>query len=293
MPVKAGWPCYEAVVGFRDVEGQKMNFLQRFLSSESRRSSAELSCPACASPYIAYMQDVIGRRTKKAHPQHVCLDCRTFFHRSGFKESDQEKKWDFEFLLGQVDNHQSISGQLCLEIKTRAPHINSCLEIGYGMGWFMQACRNFGIKDTYGFEVNPYCFEYAKNTLGLDCEHGLFDKSHNRRYDLIASIMVFEHLEYPRGLFETMRDALNPDGVIYLSVPFFERRDWPFLRTAGTDPQSLPDLMHDNDVHINHFTIEGLAQMGRSLGARSTEHFISQDTFHKSPGAFPGMLFRF
>ncbi len=37
--------------------------------------------------------------------------------------------------------------------------------------------------------------------------------------------MVFEHLERPRELFATMRDKLNPDGTIYLSVPFVGRQE--------------------------------------------------------------------
>lgn len=249
-------------------------------------------CPACASEYIAYFQEIRGRRTNALHIQYVCLDCKTFFHRSGYRESDEQKKYDFDFLIQQKDNHIAINTQLCLELKTLAPHARSCLEIGYGLGWFMQACKNFGFEKTYGFEVNPYCHKFASSELGLDCALGFFDHSHHETYDLIAAIMVFEHLENPRDLFDLMKTKLNPDGVIYISVPFFERRDWPFLKTAN-NPGDLPDLMHDNDVHINHFSVEGLAMMGQSLGARSTKHFVSQDVFWKSPGAFPGMLFRF
>ena len=72
------------------------------------------------------------------------------------------------------------------------------------------------------FEVNPYCYDHAKNTLGLDCALGIFNESHNRTYDLIASVMVFEHLENPRNLFKLMVSRLNKDGAIFLSVPFFE-----------------------------------------------------------------------
>jgi len=76
--------------------------------------------------------------------------------------------------------------------------------------------------------------------------------------------MVFEHLEKPRDLFALMVSKLNRDGAIYLSVPFFERRDWPFLWGAGEKVEPLPNLMHDNDVHINHFSIEGLDRMGKA-----------------------------
>ncbi len=123
-------------------------------------------CPACASSYTVYVQDVLGNRTRKKFPQHVCLDCKTFFHRSGYREDDAVQKSDFDFLVRERENHISINAQLVLELKTKLPHTKSVLEIGYGMGWFMKSWRDFGVMDAYGFEVNPYCYEHASKTLG-------------------------------------------------------------------------------------------------------------------------------
>ena len=252
-----------------------------------------LPCPACASRYTVYLQDVLGRRTNDLIPQYVCLDCRSFFNHSGYRETDQQQKDDFEYLKGQSSNHYAIAGQLCLELITRVPHVKTVCEVGYGLGWFLRACNDFG-RETYGFEVNPHCYQHAHDELGLDCKLGLFDASHDKTYDMFAAIMVFEHLEQPRALFSLMRDKLNPDGVIYLCVPFVERRDWPYLWTAGSNPgPAAPDVFYDNDVHIMHYSIEGLSKMGLSLGARSAEYFVSQDVVYKSPGAYPGILFRF
>ena len=131
-----------------------------------------------------------------------------------------------------------------------------------GAGMFLRGARDYGIEG-YGFEVNPWCHDFAVNEVGLSVELGLFGPDHQRTYDLIASIMVFEHLEKPRELFATMRDKLNPDGAIYLSVPFVERHEWPFLWTAGTNPADAPpDVFYDNDVHITHFSIEGMRRNG-------------------------------
>ena len=106
--------------------------------------------------------------------------------------------------------------------------------------------------------------------------------------------MVFEHLEHPRELFSLMRDRLTADGSIYLCVPFVERRDWPYLWTAGSNPAPAPpDVFYDNDVHVTHFSIDGMRRMGLSLGARSAEYFLSQDVATKSPGSYGGVLFRF
>ncbi len=250
-------------------------------------------CPVCASRYTLYVQDARGRRTGAAIAQFVCLDCRSFFNPSHYQETDQQQQDDFEFLRSFSDAHYANQSQLCLELITRAPHVRTVCEIGYGLGWFLRACNDYGRKP-YGFEVNPHCHAFAAGHLALDCALGRFDACHEARYDLFVAIMVFEHLEAPRDLFALMRDRLNPDGLIYICVPFVERRDWPYLWTASTNPAAAPpDVFYDNDVHITHFSIEGLCRMGLSLGARSAEHFVSQDVAYKSPGSYGGVLFRF
>ena len=250
-------------------------------------------CPACASRYVAYVQDVLGRRTGRRFSQFACLDCRSFFHRSAYQESDEQKKYDFEYLFNARESHQKLHSQLFLELKTRVPHIKSVCEVGHGLGLFLNAARDFGC-DGYGFEVNAECHKFAKLELDLCCELGMFTCDHNRNYDLIVAIQVFEHLESPRDLFSTMRDKLNADGAIYISVPFIHRHEWPFLWNAAQKPGSAPpDIFYDNDVHITHFSVDGMRQMGIGLGARSAEYFVSQDVAHRSPGAFHGIIFRF
>ena len=250
-------------------------------------------CPACTSRYVGYVQDVLGRRTNQRFPQFVCLDCRSFFHCSNYRETDEQKEFDFQFLFNEREAHDKLQNQLFLELKTRLPHIRTVCEVGHGLGLFLKAARDYGC-DGYGFEVNRLCHDFARVQLGLFCELGLFGPDHARTYDLIASIMVFEHLEKPRDLFAAMRDNLNPDGAIYLSVPFAHRYEWPYLWTADSKPGvAPPDIFYDNDVHITHFSVEGMRQMGLGLGARNADYFVSKDTAHHSPGAYHGVLFRF
>ena len=152
---------------------------------------------------------------------------------------------------------------------------------------------NYGFS-AYGFKVNKYCVELPQNHLNVSCENGFFTSNHKAKYDLIVANQVFEHLENPRDLFSIMVSKLNPDGCIYLSVPFVERNMWPFLSTASKNPAlAPPDPFYDNDVHITHFSIEGMKRMGASLGARSSEFWVSEDVYYLSPGSYHGVLFRF
>ena len=250
-------------------------------------------CPVCMSAYTLYVQDVVGRRSGRKFPQYVCLDCRSFFNFSGYREDDYQQLSDFEFVRNHQTRISRLQNQLALEIFSMAPGIKTCAEIGCGIGLFVKACSFFNVE-ACGFEINPHAMRYARDVIGVRCEDQLFTREHKQKYDLIAAIGVFEHLERPRDLFATMVEKLNPDGWIYLSVPFVERRDWRYLWSADKEPAAgLPDPFHDNDVHIVHFSIQGLMDMGRQLGARACEYFVSKDTVDNSTGAYHGVLFRF
>jgi len=221
------------------------------------------------------------------------MDCRSFFNFSGYRESDDQQKFDFTYLVDHREHISKLQNQLALELKNKLPSVGSCCEIGYGIGLFLKACTYLGIKE-YGFEVNPYAAKYARETVAVDCEEGVFGEEHTATYDLFAAIGVFEHIEQPRALFGLMRRRLNRDGAIYISVPFVERRDWPYLWDADKRPGSAPpDPFYDNDVHIIHYSIDGLTRLGMSFGAREAEFFVSKDVVSNSPGAYPGILFRF
>lgn len=225
--------------------------------------------------------------------QRFCMDCRSFFHRSGYAEDDAQQQADFQFLFNDRENHTALQGQLALELITRLPGTRNALEVGHGTGLLLDAFRNFGVTAT-GFEVNPHCHKFAVEHLGVDSRLGIFDDEHGVKYDLIVALQVFEHLESPRALFKTMRNHLNRDGAIYLSVPFVERNQWKFLWAADKPGEKhQADVFADNDVHITGFSVEGMTRMGLGLGARTADYFVSQDVYHKSPGAYQGVLFHF
>lgn len=251
------------------------------------------TCRICESRYVLYAQDVIGARTKQFFKQKFCMDCRSFYHTSGYQENDAQQLADFEYLFAHREGHAALQSQLVLELTTFAPGIQTVLEIGHGAGLFLRACRDYGL-DAVGFEVNPHCHRFSVDQLGVKSTLGYFDAEHGKKYDLIVALQVFEHLENPRALFKLMRDHLNPDGLIYLSVPFVERRQWRYLWSAGKDVSRHPaDVFYDNDVHITHFSIDGMRSMGMGLGARDAQYFVSKDVYQQSPGSYQGILFRF
>lgn len=251
-------------------------------------------CPVCGSDYGLYIKDVYGQRSCTKFPIYCCLDCNSFWNFSKYKETIDTQKNDFEYLLRYQDHISKLQGQLLLEIIYRAPCIKSCCDVGFGNGLFLKQCQYYKIKE-YGFEINPFCVEYAQKTIGINCEQGYLNHKHLDKYDLIVAIGVFEHIETPKALFKEMVNHLNNDGYIYINVPFIGREQYKFLKEdePGLSLPKFPNPFFDNDVHIIHFSIDGLKQLGMQCGARFAEYFVSKDVVDNSAGSYRGILFSF
>ena len=250
-------------------------------------------CPVCDSRYTVSVGMVMGRRSRRQFPQYICLDCQSFSNPSQYKEDESQLKADLDYVVERRDHIYKLQAQLFMEILHKAPGIQSVAEIGCGAGFFLKAAEDFG-RQGVGFEVNPFAAQYARESVGVDVRQELFTEDHSGQYDLIVAIGVFEHLSAPRDLFRIMVSKLNSDGAIYLNVPVVNREHWRYLwgveSRADTAP---PDPFYDNDVHITHFSNQGLVSLGRSFGARSWEFWESKDVVQNSAGAYPGILYRF
>lgn len=55
------------------------------------------------------------------------------------------------------------------------------------------------------------------------------EEDYNKKYDLILSVEVFEHLHNPKEVFKTLVDRLNPNGYLVIQTAFHPRDRDKFL----------------------------------------------------------------
>ena len=100
--------------------------------------------------------------------------------------------------------------------------IHNVLEIGSGLGFFLDACRSAGMG-VRGLELGDHFRTYAQQQLGLR------DEVTNERFetietvtpapDLVALFHVFEHLEDPARCLRWVNKQLAPGGSLVIEVP--------------------------------------------------------------------------
>jgi len=130
------------------------------------------------------------------------------------------------------------------------------LDFGCGSGGFLVAARDAGLEP-FGLELNRDLANHVRATYGIPVHGGeIADPAlGDRRFDVIASFQVFEHLIDPRGVLEELLHRLAPDGVMLIEVPNLNDVRERWRRGATMD-----------DSHLFYFDRASLPHLLRSCG---------------------------
>ena len=150
------------------------------------------------------------------------------------------------------------------------------LEIGSGLGFFLDACRAAGAK-VRGFELGDHFRAYSHQQLGLH------DQVTDTRFetldtvtpatDLMVLFHVFEHLEDPVGFLRWAVKQLAPNGTLVIEVPDITG-DWAAI-----------GLGQFHTAHRTYFTPTTLSNMLATNGF--APYFITRDS---GDGIYPGNM---
>lgn len=93
------------------------------------------------------------------------------------------------------------------------------LDIGCGTGAWLERLANAGFKNLYGIDNDieqlqtkkAHCWQANINSDDLGIE--------NKKFSLITSIEVIEHLENPGCFFQHVAEILAPEGYLLITTP--------------------------------------------------------------------------
>jgi SAM-dependent methyltransferase len=162
-------------------------------------------------------------------------------------------------------------------IREVMPAFSSVLEIGSGLGYFLDTCRTAGVKQLLGLELGDTFCQYARETLGLGkaVQAARFETLDRLPFapQLVVLFHVFEHLEDPTGCLRWIAQHMAADGMLVIEVPDITG-DW---RSMG--------LRQFHTAHRWYFSPVTLSNMLAANGF--TPVFITRDD---GDGIYPGNL---
>lgn len=134
------------------------------------------------------------------------------------------------------------------------------LDVGSGSGEFVYLMRALG-KDAAGLEPSKDYAEFCQKCYGLDVVNGEIDNfTPPTLYDHIRLHHVVEHLRDPIAHLRHVSKWLNKNGIIYVSVPDFER--YCCVKTPGS-------IFHFG--HIYNFDRDSFLYIVESAGLKVLE----------------------
>lgn len=116
-------------------------------------------------------------------------------------------------------------------LKKYKPEADSLLEIGCAHGGFLYFCKENGIKNVVGVEVDPKTCEFAREKFKLEnIIPGLFPDVQLplEKFDVIAGFDVLEHFTDPIKALKAIKKLLKDDGICIFQTPCYngEGQDW-------------------------------------------------------------------
>jgi len=245
--------------------------------ARNRKPSKPDECPVCRSPYLSLF-DV--QQTPRGADVDVffCMECESLS--SPFSKPNPVQS-SLDWHRSVYERNSRFSNAFLDIVVQKFGRPRGILDIGSGIGTLLKAAAERSISGV-GYDLDTVSCQYGRAEFGLDLRgeewsHG----SGVGDVELIACIMVLEHIHYPRALMNgLMKEAIAKRCPIFVSVPFVEKTWWPHLLS---DNRSEGHPFHYPHVHVTHFSRKGMKAAFTQMGAR---HFIETEQGFPWPGMF-------
>lgn len=241
-----------------------------------------LSCPSCGGrdPSLIWRRDRYFLDVNLS----ACRQCGLVYLARGLSGEAQSRFYSHIYprLMRQpppskaICHYRLLAGYRYSEINAVIGEFRSVLDVGAGLGFFLDACRGHGCKQYMGIEPGGPQREHAVNVLGLgECVRaGYLDEDTQLPFTphLVTLFHVLEHLDEPGKALRRIAQFIDPDGWLVIEVPDI-LAEWPELGLQ--------------QVHISHrsyFCSRTLESLLRSNG------FEVHRVFREPYGIYEGNL---
>jgi 2-polyprenyl-3-methyl-5-hydroxy-6-metoxy-1,4-benzoquinol methylase len=137
----------------------------------------------------------------------------------------------------------------------------------FGLGWseWANMAKAFGCS-VWGTELSKLRCDYAKS-IGITVID--YDEITQHKFDFINTEQVFEHLTEPRKVLEHLVNALEPNGIIKISVPNIRKIHRKLMKIKEVDSLSLDEMMPIAPLeHINCFEYKTVVALANQVGLK-------------------------
>jgi SAM-dependent methyltransferase len=172
----------------------------------------------------------------------ACSECGLMYQTPRFERHELKPVYEYAYRKGAIDEHGVPTAQYLgfTRAKSRSEFEwivahreggkGRALEIGCATGQLLRYFKDEG-WDVVGVDPNRPFASYGERAHGIAILPEFFEEADlPGGFDLIILSQVLEHLEEPDVMLGRVRDLLAPNGLVYVSVPYYET--WLPIRPA-------------------------------------------------------------
>lgn len=229
-----------------------------------------------------------GELEESVHPLYgQCLNCKTLVVKKHYTEEELKKFYTMDGYwhdqMVNVHKYPPIEQRAVNDFRDRIPawyqilikykpDVENLLEIGCAHGGFLHYCRERGVKNVVGVEVDENTCAFAREHFNLPYViSGLFpDVSLPfQKFDAITGFDVVEHFLNPINALSEISNLLKNDGVCVFQIPCYrgEGKNWTQFKP---------------DEHVFLYNAENIQLLFEQVGI---------ETIGILPGYFPDDMF--
>lgn len=175
------------------------------------------------------------------------------------------EQFNYSAGLATIARIRARANKILKKIHKIRPDAKTLLDVGSGLGILIDEANKYGIK-SIGIEPSSHLHflstQITQNSMNIDLE----EYSHlNKKFDVITSIHVIEHVPDPYTHMQTMCKLLNPKGLIFLETPnlnshlyHFQKEKYTFLTPPDHlyifSPKSFAVMLNSNIYKLKYST---------------------------------------
>jgi 2-polyprenyl-3-methyl-5-hydroxy-6-metoxy-1,4-benzoquinol methylase len=147
-------------------------------------------------------------------------------------------------------------------------HKTAVLDIGSGMGTFLQAAKAY-YTNLVGLDVSKQMASFVKQTVGVDVEIARYDEFEWKMpFSLIHMSHVIEHIPTPNEWLQHSKKILAKDGILVINVPNklglgYRFQHWMYklglkkqFSSSWNDPTRTPDHLYEPTIRSFKYLID-------------------------------------
>lgn len=183
-----------------------------------------MECLICTGKTIHFVEEKSGIH------YHRCQTCGVIFKDPVYYQTleEQKRRYDLHTNDERDEGYRAYFQRFLDFVMPKVERVGTALDFGCGRSRLLA-----NILNDMNIDADAYDPLYHPDT-----------EYHSKKYDLIVSTEVFEHLHDPKALFSELLTLLNPGGYVALQTQFYPE-----------DPKDFSQwYYHKDPTHIVFFS---------------------------------------